>query len=185
MLVTFLLGRRLYSAREGPRAALLMAVLWAPIFYSQEPRTDFLILAAALSGFSVSPLRKGWREARKFCPGSPQGLCCLLSCLLRALYRSILDPAPGPVDGVRVRRQDRACCTDLLALYGLILLAYLPWVAVLFGTVNECERHSRIYTRAGMSDVPGHLKFLFNGASEERAAIWLPNNVEPLVLLSF
>jgi mannosyltransferase len=32
------------------------------------------------------------------------------------------------------------------------------------------------------SDVPGYLMFLFNGASEEQAAIWPPNPVEPLVL---
>src|SRR5215203_4282577 len=50
VLVTFLLGRRLYSAREGLIAALLMTVLWAPIYYSQEARAySFLLLAAALS----------------------------------------------------------------------------------------------------------------------------------------
>src|SRR5215210_1747579 len=44
VLVTFLLGRRLYSAREGLIAALLMTVLWAPIYYSQEARAYSLYL---------------------------------------------------------------------------------------------------------------------------------------------
>jgi hypothetical protein len=34
----------------------------------------------------------------------------------------------------------------------------------------------------GWSEVPGYLRFLFNGAGEERAAVWPPNTVEPLVL---
>src|SRR5919107_5130279 len=34
----YLLGRRLYSEREGLIAALFLAVFWAPIYYSQEAR---------------------------------------------------------------------------------------------------------------------------------------------------
>jgi mannosyltransferase len=69
-----------------------------------------------------------------------------------------------------------------LILYGLILLAYLPWVATLFGRLTSVGGTPSYIDVPGWSDVPGYLKFLFNGASEEQAAIWPPNSVEPLVL---
>jgi len=44
ILVIYLLGRRLFSHREGLLAAFFLAVLWAPIYYSQEARNYSLLL---------------------------------------------------------------------------------------------------------------------------------------------
>lgn len=48
ILMTYFLGRRLYSVREGLLGAALMAVSWAPLYYSQEARAYSLLLLAAL-----------------------------------------------------------------------------------------------------------------------------------------
>jgi mannosyltransferase len=48
----YLLGKRLYSGREGLMAALFVAVLWAPIYYSQEARPySMLILLSILNSY--------------------------------------------------------------------------------------------------------------------------------------
>ena len=48
----YLLGKRLYSEREGLIAALLVAVLWAPVYYSQEARPlSMLILLSILASY--------------------------------------------------------------------------------------------------------------------------------------
>jgi uncharacterized membrane protein len=52
IIAIFYLGVRLYTHREGLIAAALMAVLWYPIYYSQEARAYiFLILFVSLSTY--------------------------------------------------------------------------------------------------------------------------------------
>jgi len=48
LLVIFLLARLLYSSKEGLIAAALMAVLWCPIYYSQEARPYAMLLLFSL-----------------------------------------------------------------------------------------------------------------------------------------
>jgi mannosyltransferase len=183
VLVTFLLGRRLYSAREGLIAALLMAVLWAPIFYSQEARSySFLILAAALSGHFWFGIMVKLEGSGKLSPWESAGyvLSAVAACYVHYIgaYLILLQGLwTACVFVARPRLLLRP-----LALYGLILLAYLPWAAALFWRLTSAGGTPGYIAVPGWSEVPGYLMFLFNGASEERAAIWPPNNVEPLVL---
>ena len=44
VVVIYVLGCRLYSQREGLIAALLLAVLWTPVYFSQEVRMYSLLL---------------------------------------------------------------------------------------------------------------------------------------------
>jgi mannosyltransferase len=179
VLVTFLLGRRLYSAREGLIAALLMAVLWAPMFYSQEARSySFLALAAALSGYFWFGIIKKLEEDGKipFWDSAGYVLSAVAACYLHYIGAYLILLQGLWTVCVFVARP--RLLLRPLALYALIVLAYLPWVATLFGRVKGFRQ----IEVPGWSDVPGYVMFLFNGASEEQAAIWPPNPVEPLVL---
>lgn len=57
IFVIYLLGRRLFSYKEGLVAALLMAVLWTPIHYSPEARMySLLILFTMLATYFWLPV---------------------------------------------------------------------------------------------------------------------------------
>ena len=180
VLVTFLLGRRLYSAREGLIAALLMTVLWAPIYYSQEARAySFLLLAAALSGYFWFGTMEKLAESEKLSLWESAGyvLSAVAACYLHYIgaYLIMLQGLwTGCVFVARPRLLLRA-----LALYGLVLLAYLPWVAALLGRLTRAGGTPSYIEVPGWSEVPGYLRFLFNGASEERAAVWPPTTSSP------
>lgn len=71
IFIIFLLGKLLYSYREGLIASSLMAVFWCPIYYSQEARTySILLLFTMLASYCwVSILRSlsqnekvSWRD---------------------------------------------------------------------------------------------------------------------------
>jgi mannosyltransferase len=183
VLVTFLLGRRLYSAREGLIAALLMTVLWTPIYYSQEARAySFLLLAAALSGYFWFGIVKKLEESERVSPWESAGyvLSAVAACYVHYIGAYLIMLQGLWTVCVFVARP--RLLLRPLALYGLILLAYLPWVATLYGRLTSVGGTPSYIDVPGWSQVPGYLKFLFNGAGEEQAAIWPPNNVEPLVL---
>jgi hypothetical protein len=183
VLVTFLLGRRLYSAREGLIAALLMAVLWAPVFYGQEARSySFLLFAAALSGYFWFGIMEKLEGSERLAPWESAGyvLSAVAACYLHYIgaYLIMLQGLWAVcVFVARPRLLLRA-----LVPYGLIGLAYLPWVAALFWRLTNAGGTPTYIEAPGWSEVPGYLRFLFNGAGEERAAVWPPNTVEPLVL---
>ncbi len=135
--VIFLLGRRLYSAREGLIAALLMAVLWAPVFFSQEARSySLLALAAALSGYFWFGIMQKLEEEERLPPWECAGY--VLSAVA-ACYLHYFGPYLIALQGVwtvcvfasRPRLLPRS-----LVLYSLIFLAYLPWLATFFGRLT-------------------------------------------------
>jgi mannosyltransferase len=62
----FLLGRRIYSEREGLIAALLVAVSWAGIYFSQETRSySILILLSIVTTYLWWGMMRGLREERR------------------------------------------------------------------------------------------------------------------------
>src|ERR671911_3171567 len=61
----YLLGKRLYSEREGIVAALFLAVFWAPIYFSQEARVySMLILLSILTSYFWWSVMLSLRYAR-------------------------------------------------------------------------------------------------------------------------
>ena len=62
----YLLGKRLYSEREGIVAALFLAVFWAPIYFSQEARVySMLILLSILTSYFWWGVMLGLRYRRE------------------------------------------------------------------------------------------------------------------------
>jgi uncharacterized membrane protein len=125
----FLLGRKLYSTTEGLIAAMLTAVLWAPIYYSQEARANIMsMLLAILSTYWLIDIGQGLKHNRKvpFTAVSGYLLTSIISSYLHyfGLFFTLLQAA---FMGLYFLRRPHTWIR-LFGLYAVILLAYLPWI---------------------------------------------------------
>ncbi len=134
----YLLGRRLYTWREGLIAALLIAVLWTPIYYSQEARMYSLLLlfTTLATYFWVPILRNLERRVR------PE-LSSVLGYVFSAAVASYLHyfgfylvALQGLWALLLCFRRPRMLVYVFL-VYGLVLLAYAPWLPVLWSRMGE------------------------------------------------
>lgn len=127
----FVLGRRLYSAREGLLAAGLTAVLSCPVYYSQEARVNSILLLMTLVSTRL------WHTLF-FDEGSPtKPLLTLFSysasaaamCYLHyfGVFLVALQAAYAGLLTILARRQP----ARWLAAYAGVLLAYSPWLPAL------------------------------------------------------
>ena len=129
--VLFALGRRMYSTRVGLTAALLLAVSWAPIYYSQEARTySFTLLATLLTFLLWYPLF----AAQKTRVGAPRrwatayGIAAVV--LLYLHYYGMLIVLGQALAALWLLRESSRDIRRVLVTYVLVLLAYAPWLLV-------------------------------------------------------
>lgn len=128
--LVYLLGRKLYSWREGVIATGLMAVSWAPVYYSQEARPyAFLILLSLLTTYlwlPFLPLPGGrarvsaWQTAAYVLAALAAAYCHYFGLLL-----VLLQGAAALVFAL-VRRRGIG---RVVVVYALVLIGYLPWLA--------------------------------------------------------
>jgi mannosyltransferase len=160
--VIYFLGVSLYTRREGLMAAALMAVLWCPIYYSQEARPYSMLLLATMLAtyFWLQVVRRARRggdlphfEALWYVVAS------IISSYLHyfGLYLVILQGMGALLLCLRRTRG----ILYLGVVYLVIGLAYVPWVPPLL----EDLRRGPIWIQA---PTPGaaleYLRFLFNGS---------------------
>ena len=138
VLVIYLLGRRLYSRREGLIAALLMAVLWAPVYHSQEVRMYSLLLLFTLLAtfFWVSVVRALEHESRV-------PIYAMFGYVLSAAVASYLHYFGLYLIGLQGLWATLLFVGRLRALgyivlvYALVLLLYLPWLLPVFASLDQ------------------------------------------------
>lgn len=126
----YLLGRKLYSWREGVIAAGLMAVSWAPVYYSQEARPyAFVILLSLLTTYlwlPFLPLPGGrakisaWQVAAYAAAALAAAYCHYFGLLL------VMLQGVAALAFALVRRQG---IVRVSAAYALVFVGYLPWLA--------------------------------------------------------
>ena len=127
----YLLGRRLYAEREGLIAAGLMAVLWAPVFYSQEARPyAFLILLSLLTTYLWLPFLSLPRGAKMT---GRQVVWYALAALAAAYchYFGLLLVAVQGVAALMLALARREGLGRAVAAYAVVFAGYLPWLAFL------------------------------------------------------
>jgi len=124
----YLLGKRLYSPWEGILAAAIMAVMWCPIYYSQEARSySLLLLFALLTAYFwidlVRCLARGGRTPYGSAVAyiAAAGIACYLH-----YYGLFLVTLQGCLAMVLLIRSGRAVFR-VVAVYACILLAFAPW----------------------------------------------------------
>jgi mannosyltransferase len=124
----YVLGRRVYSAREGILGATLLAALWSPIYYSQEARMYSFVLLFTLVTSALwiglvkrlSSNRMPWRLAAAYILAS----CILLYLHYYGIFVSGLQGGAFFLLGLRHVRRLRS----ILLVYLLVVLAYAPWM---------------------------------------------------------
>src|SRR5919112_3417645 len=165
VLVIYLLGRRLYSPREGLIAALLTAVLQTPVYFSQEARTYSLLLL-----FSMLATYFWVALVRDLAYRSRVSVYEALGYILSAAAASYLHYFGLYLIGLQglgaallfVRRIRPLGYISLI--YGLILFAYLPWLLVVLSDLGHFGTAMSLRMKWLSSPEPSHvwnyLKFL-------------------------
>jgi uncharacterized membrane protein len=167
VLVIYLLGRRLYSPREGLIGAVLLTVLWAPIYYGQEARAYSLLLLFTLLAtyFWVAVVRDlAFRSRVSTYEVFGYVLSAVAASYLHyyGLYLIGLQGLGALLLGVRRIR----ALGYLILIYSLILFAYLPWLLMVlsdlikFGTAMS--RLMSWLSPPGPKDLWKYFEFLFN-----------------------
>ncbi|HTQ79996.1 MAG TPA: glycosyltransferase family 39 protein, partial [Thermoanaerobaculia bacterium] len=153
----FLLGRELYGQTEGLLGAGLLAVLWCPIYYSQEARPySALLLMVLLASTAWVALLKIWTEQKSTPPFLIAGyLLAALGCCYLHHFGAGLIFFQGFV--ALLLGRPRA----VVPLYAALLAFYAPGIVYLL----RQRRHSGSWAwieHPGFRSVPEYLKFLFN-----------------------
>jgi putative flippase GtrA len=157
----FLLGRRLYSWREGLLAAGLLAVCRTPIYYSQEARSySLLLLFALITTYVWIGLMRRLRSEEDDVPLSaafayiaPAVFCCYLH------YYGLFLVALQGLCALLVFR-GRFTLLRVVFVYVLIGMAYLPWVSKML--VHAAKQPSAAFVSPNPFTFGFFVEFLFN-----------------------
>ena len=160
LVAIYLVGVRLYSPRVGLIAAAFMAVLWCPIYYSQEARPySMLVLFASLSVLFWSGM------VRRLLDGERIRIATAVAYVLVAIiasylhYFGLLFIGLQAVAGVVVFARKRRAILSLGLVYLPVVLAYVPWVPTLWAHLH----HEAVYIpRPGILAAGSYLLFLYN-----------------------
>ena len=159
--VLFALGRRMYSARVGLSVALLLAVSWAPIYFSQEARSyTFTLLATLVTFLLWFPLFAS-QHGRVTAPRRwTIAYAAAAIVLLYLHYYGMLIVFGQALAALWLLRGSRKDLRRLLITYGLVLLAFLPWLLV---SLYEYRQYRQSWiTRPDAGFFLSYLRFAFN-----------------------
>lgn len=152
VLAMYFLGRRLYSEREGLATALFTAVLFAPLYYSQEARSySLLLLFSVLTAYFWWGTMTSLRAGKRTPPWEAAGyvgsaiVCCYLHYF--GLFLILLQ-------GICLLLLTPRTVRSVVLLYMPVAVAYLPWLPVL----REQARDKPV----GAPSFIQYLDFLFN-----------------------
>ncbi|MBF0594283.1 MAG: glycosyltransferase family 39 protein [Candidatus Omnitrophica bacterium] len=160
--VVFLVGRRLFSWREGLVAALLMALLKCPIYYSQEARPYAMLLLLSLLAVYfwlsiVQDLLVKGKIVLLDC-----GVYLLIAVIICYLhYYGVLLVVLQGVTAALFYCRERKGFFFLGVLYSIVFLAYVPWISV--GLHHAHQLASAPSRPVGIIETYNmYLKFIFN-----------------------
>jgi uncharacterized membrane protein len=164
----YFLGKKPYSEREGIIAALLVAVLWAPVYYSQEARPyAVLILLSILTSYFWWDLMLGLRyrgelPRREVAPY----IVCAVLCAYTHYFGLVLVVLQGVGLVALARRELR----KVTLLYFPVIFAYLPWLP---GMVYQFRHGEQAGTgEPTLQALPDYFQFLFGRSGLIALAAW-------------
>jgi mannosyltransferase len=158
----FLLGASLYGRREGLIAAVLMAVLWCPVYYSQEARPYSMLLVATMLAtyFWLRIVRRARDGAGLSYPEAAGYVTTAIVSSYLHYFGLYLIALQGTAALLLCLRR-RPGMVRLAAIYVVVAVAYVPWMPALLQDL----RRQPIWIQA---PTPGaaleYLRFLFNGS---------------------
>jgi mannosyltransferase len=139
VFLLFILGRRLYSPKEGLLASALLAVLWCPIFYSQMARVYSLLVLLGLMTvyFGVRLLeptstdRLGGSSCNALLYVSSAIACSYLH-YYGAYFVGLQGIAMLIITSTNIRR-----LALTILIYACIFVAYVPWLPEMFNDLGR------------------------------------------------
>jgi len=159
VLTIYMLGRRLYSEREGIAAALFMAVLRYPVFYSQEARSySLIILFSTLSAYFWWGCLQSLRGSRRLPTWEAIGYVISVVVLCYLHYFGLLLVA---FQAAALLLLASRAIPRILVLYAPVALAYLPWVPAVLWHASGGAREPWLWSPT-LADASWFLRDLFN-----------------------
>ena len=159
----YLLGRRVYSEREGLIAALLVAVSWAGVYFSQETRSySVLILLSIVTAYLWWGVMRGLREERTL--PAPETIAYVLAAVLCAYvhyFGALLIALQGLALAVLAYR----AFPKIILIYVPISLAYAAWLPGMAYQMRNSTAQGAWIGEATLSVFPEYVLFIF-GRSE-------------------
>jgi len=163
IFMTFLMGTYLYSCKEGLIASAMMAVLWCPIYYSQEARPySLLLLFSLVSMYGWVSILKDLDENRR--PHHFITAVYIISAILCAylhyfgLYFVMLQ---GTGSFLFILNKRKAFLY-ILTIYFAIFIAYLPWLPDFYYQLKHNQNTIRWVREPDIETFIKYMKFVFN-----------------------
>jgi uncharacterized membrane protein len=158
----FVLGRRMFSAREGLIAAGLAVAMNAPLWYSQEMRAyALLMLLAAASGYLWFRLAQDlvWgRTPRRL---SLAGYTASIILVAYSHHFGLVLIGVEGLGALLLAMHLRRIPWPLAAAYGACALAYIPWMPLMLGDLSKSVFWI-IKPRSAAASGLEYLSFLFD-----------------------
>jgi uncharacterized membrane protein len=170
IIAVFFLAKRFYTEEEGLISALLIGILWAPIYYSQEARAySFMLLFSILSTYYLIGITNSIKH------NFPISLVDYSGYVLSAIINShfhyfglYLTCIQGGFFFIFLLscRNIRTPVLMFIKIYGLLALLYIPWIPFFFQQIKYQNAHEFIsigWVRpTELSDLKNFLLFCFN-----------------------
>jgi 4-amino-4-deoxy-L-arabinose transferase-like glycosyltransferase len=162
LFIIFLLGKQIYTYKEGIISSALMAVSWCPIYYSQEARAySMLLLFSLLTTYFWVIILKRLKEKKQLPIYHYSVLGYVISAIV-AIYLHYFGLLLIGLQGICITlilyRKPRALFYSWL-IYLPIVIAYLPWLPIFREHLNR----DAIWIRPpDITAFIGYIKFIFN-----------------------
>lgn len=176
ILFIFLIGLRIYSYREALLAAALMAVLWCPLFYSQDVRMySMLLFFALLSSYLWITMFETLKSGR---PRRSPLIAYAVSAAICAhthYFGTYLIALHGVFTILLFIRRRRALLA-VLVVYISVAIVYIPWIFIMFEHLTGGSIWITEPAGGFVHSFSGYLKFISNDSSTVKniaAAVFL------------
>ncbi len=159
----YLLGRRIYSEREGLIAALLVAVSWAGIYFSQETRSySILILLSIVTAYLWWGVIRGLREERRLPAAETIAyIVVAILCAYAHYFGALLIALQGAALALLAYR----AILRVVLIYVPISLAYVLWLPGMAYQMRNSTAQGAWIGEATLAVFPKYVLFIF-GRSE-------------------
>ena len=164
----YLLGKKLYSEREGIMAALLVAVLWPTVYYSQEARPyAVLILLSILTSYFWWDLMQSLRYHGEL---PKREAACYIVCAVLCAYTHYFGLLLVLLQAAALAALALDSLRKVALLYVPVALAYLPWLA---GAVNQFRGGGLSgHGQTTLQALPDYFQFLFGRSALLALGAW-------------
>jgi len=163
----YLLGKRIYGKSEGLIAAGLVAVTWAPVYYSQEARPYSLILLLTVLGmYWWMGVMISWKQKQKARTGEIFGYLLSAIGLTYLHYYGFLLVGLESVAALIYFKRNRYALTRWVGLYVSVGLSHLWWWPILgYQFSNNGQKISWI-TKPTVAVFLDYALWLFNNSAK-------------------